>query len=187
MLYREATHDNIKILVEYINRASDGMLEILFNGNSGNMTVSQILKYGLDEENGRDSYKNVIVAEDNDNIIGMIQYYDSKYHHLDDSMKTFLAEDKVKLFSEFYETRIEKSIVINAMYVDEKYRKQGIGTNLISLSKDRAKSLDLNILSLYVYSDNITAQSFYFANGFTISKQIKLNRESEIYLMSCNI
>lgn len=157
------------------------------------MTVTQILTYNLESEKGYDSYKSVIVAEDNLDIIGMIQSYSSVYHRIDEEMRSFFPEEKLEQFKEFYESKIDNSLLINSMFVHEDYRCKGIGTRFISLAKEKGKSLDFDTLSLFVLADNLNAQKVYQSNGFKISKEIKLknsvgiNHTDGIYLMVCDI
>ena len=84
--YRDAQKRDCSKIAEYINYASDGVLDYLFKDTVPGMTVTQILTYNLESEKGYDSYKSVIVAEDNLDIIGMIQYYSSVYHRIDEEI-----------------------------------------------------------------------------------------------------
>jgi GNAT superfamily N-acetyltransferase len=186
--YRNAQKKDCSKVAEYINYASDGVLDFLFEDTVGGMTVAQILTYGLEDENGHNSYKSVIVAEYNLDIIGIIQSYSSKYHRIDDEMRSFFPKEKLEQFKEFYESRIDNSLLINAMFVNKDFRCKGIGTRFISLAKTKAESLGFDKLSLFVLTDNLNAQKVYHSNGFKIVKEIKLkdtvkiNHKGEMYL-----
>lgn len=185
--YRAANKSDVPKIAKYIMEASDGLLELLFKDNSANMTVEQIMLYGLNEDGGRDSYEHVIVAEHDSEIISILQYYSSDYHVLDESMKSFLSEGKYLMFTDFYHTKVENSLVVNAMYTVPTYRNKGIGTNLLSHAKSKAISRDYKQLSLYVYAQNTIAQKMYRSNGFIIDKKIALVKKDEIFLMKCDI
>lgn len=191
--YRDAQKEDCSKVAEYINLASDGVVDYLFKDIVPGMTVAQILTYNLENENGYDSYKSVIVAEDNLDIIGMIQFYSSVYHRIDEEMRSFFPEERLEQFKEFYESRIDNSLLINAMFVHKDYRCKGIGTRFISLAEEKAKSLGFDNLSLLVLADNLNAQRVYQSNGFKIAKEIKLknsvsiNHTDGIYLMVCDI
>ncbi|WP_347490367.1 hypothetical protein ABDB91_04120 [Desulfoscipio sp. XC116] len=45
--YRDAQKKDCSKVAEYINYASDGVLDFLFEGTVGGMTVTQILTHGL--------------------------------------------------------------------------------------------------------------------------------------------
>ncbi|SFG89140.1 Acetyltransferase (GNAT) family protein [Desulfotomaculum arcticum] len=191
--YRDAQKNNCPLLAEYIYYASDGVLEYLFKGILPGMTVTQLLTHGLQDEKRYNSYKDITVAEYNQKIVGMIQSYSSIHHRIDDEMKSFLPGERLEKLKEFYNSRVDNSLLINAMFVDQKFRRKGIGNTFISLARKKAKSLDFDKLSLFVLSDNVTAQKVYHSNGFKIIKEIdfkdaaKINHRNGIYLMACDI
>ena len=191
--YREAQKEDCLLLAEYIYYASDGVLEYLFKDIIPDMTVTQLLTHGLQDEKRYNSYKNVIVAEYNQKIVGMMQSYSSIYHKIDDEMKSFLPSERLEQFKDFYNTKVDNSLLINTIFIDVKFRRKGIGTAFISLAREKARSLDFDTLSLYVLSDNATALKVYHYNGFEVIKEIDLkdaaiiNHKGGIYLMDRNI
>ncbi|MGS0763761.1 GNAT family N-acetyltransferase [Syntrophomonas curvata] len=191
--YRKAYNSECPMLAEYIYYASDGVLDYLFKDTISGMTVTQLLIFGLEDEQRYNSFKGVIVAEYNDKIVGMIQAYSNMHHKIDDEMRSFIPEERLEQFEEFYNSRVDNSFLINAMYVDEKYRRKGIASRLISTVREEAKSCGFDKLSLFVLSDNISAQKLYQYNGFKSVKEItfndsaKINHEGGFYLMLCDI
>lgn len=149
--YRDAQKNDCQMLAQYIYYASDGVLEYLFKDIIPGMTVTQLLTHGLQDEKRYNSYKDVTVAENNQKIVGMIQSYSSIHHRIDGEMKSFLPRERLEQFNEFYNSRVDNSLLINTMFVDEKFRRKGIGTALISLARNKAKSLGFNKLSLFVF------------------------------------
>lgn len=190
--YRKAHKNECSVLAKYIYYASDGVLDYLFKDTSPGMTVTQLLTYGLEDEQRYNSYKGVMVAEYNNSIIGMIQAYSNIHHKIDDEMRSFIPRERLEQFEEFYNSGVDNSMLINAMYVDEKYRRKGIAKNLISIVKKEAKSYGLDKISLFVLADNTSAQKLYHCNGFKTVKEIifndsaKINHEGGFYLMSCD-
>jgi ribosomal protein S18 acetylase RimI-like enzyme len=59
-----------------------------------------------------------------------------------------------------------KNWLLNDLYVDAAYRKQGIGESLIKAALDFARSQNASYLKLETAEDNYTAQSLYEAIGF---------------------
>lgn len=193
IVYRNAHINDCPMLAEYIYYASDGVLDYLFKDTIPDLTVTQLLTFGLEDEQRYNSYKGVIVAEYNQKIIGMIQAYSNIHHEIDDEMRSFIPGERLEQFKEFYDSRVDNSLLINAMYVDEKFRRKGIANQLISMVKEEARSLGFDKLSLLVLSDNISAQKLYDSNGFKTVKEIvfndsvKINHEARVYLMACDI
>lgn len=193
IVYRNAKNNDCPVLAEFIYYASDGVLDYLFKDTIPDLTVTQLLTFGLEDEQRYNSYKGVIVAEYNDNIVGMIQAYSEVHHKIDDEMRSFIPGERLEQFKEFYDSRVDNSILINAMYVDEKYRRKGIANKLISMVKEEARSMGFDKLSLFVLSDNMPAQNLYLSTGFKTVKEImfndsdNINHENGFNLMACDI
>lgn len=191
--YRNAQTKDCPMLAEYIYYASDGVLDYLFKGTIPGMTVTQLLTFGLEDEQRYNSYKGIILAEYNQKLIGMIQAYSYIHHKIDDEMKSFIPGERLEQFKEFYDSRVDNSLLINAMYVDENFRRKGIANKLLSTVKEDARSMGFDKLSLFVLSDNMPAQKLYYSNGFKIVKEIifndsaKINHEGGFNLMACDI
>lgn len=191
--YRDAQNSDCPILAEFIYYASDGVLDYLFKDTIPDMTVTQLLTFGLEDEQRYNSYKGVMVAEYNHSIIGMIQAYSNIHHRIDDEMRSFIPGERLEQLKEFYDSRIDNSFLINAMYVDEKFRRKGIANQLMAMVREEARSLGFDKLSLFVLSDNTPAQKLYHSNGFKTVKEIafndsaKVNHEGGFTLMACDI
>lgn len=93
----------------------------------------------------------------------------------------------------FYISGVDNSLLINAMYVDEEFRRKGIASQFISMAREKARPLGFDKLNLFVLADNRTAQKLYDSHGFRIEKEIafndsaKIGHEGGIYLMACEI
>ena len=126
-------------------------------------------------------------------ITALYAFLTIRFEDTSPEMRSFLPEEKLEQFKEFYESRIDNSLLINAMFVSKDFRCNGISTCFISLVKVKAKSLGFDKLSLFVLKDNLNAQKVYYSNGFKIAKEIKLkdaikiNHKDGIYLMDCDI
>lgn len=117
--YRDGQKEDCLKIAEYIDYASDGVLDFLFKDIVGGMTVTQILTCGLENEHGHDSYKSVIVAEYKLDLIGIVQSYSSIFHRIDDEMRSFFSKEKLEQCKELYESRVDDSLFINARIVKE--------------------------------------------------------------------
>lgn len=192
--YRDARVEECPRVAKYIRDASDGMLDFLFDGNAGGLSATEVLTFGLGDESRHDSYRSVAVAArgpDAADLVGVVQFYPAAFHRIDEEMRSFLPGEKLSLFEEFYRSGVEDSLLVNAMFVDASYRRRGIGTKLLSLAAERARSLGLGKLSLFVLAHNTGAQRVYRANGFRLAKEIRLPGDiglgRGIHLMDCKI
>ncbi len=71
-----------------------------------------------------------------------------------------------QLYPIFSSVRATKNWLLNDLYVDSPFRKQGIGEALIKKAMDFAKGENASYLKLETAEDNYTAQSLYEAIGF---------------------
>lgn len=60
------------------------------------------------------------------------------------------------------------TLLIHDLYVDDRYKKMGIGTRLIDLAKTRATKLDVRAITLETQTSNYPAIQFYMKNGFKL-------------------
>jgi ribosomal protein S18 acetylase RimI-like enzyme len=72
-----------------------------------------------------------------------------------------------QLYPKFSSARAIKIWVLNDLYVESKYRKQGIGERLINTALGYAKDDQANYVELSTAVDNYTAQKLYESIGFT--------------------
>jgi len=80
------------------------------------------------------------------------------------------VEDKpvgfTQLYPKYSSMRAVKNWILNDLYVDEVFRKQGIAGKLIQAAMDFAKDNNAKFVQLETQKDNYTAQSLYNLVGF---------------------
>jgi ribosomal protein S18 acetylase RimI-like enzyme len=191
--YRDGKKEDCKVLAELANIASEGVIEFLFHDLVPDMTPAQILAHSLEDGTSYYSYKNAMVAQCDEKVVGISLSYPSHFHQITAETKNFLPEDRLEHFRSYYSARIENSLFLNALCVDEQFRGKGIGTRLISLTKKRAKESSCDFLSLMVLADNTDAQRLYQRCGFQVAEHIDLKshelipHEGGCLLMKCSI
>lgn len=70
------------------------------------------------------------------------------------------------LYPLFSSTRMKRLWLLNDLYVNEKYRKSGVGEALIEKAKQLAKDTDACALVLETANDNFPAQQLYIKTGW---------------------
>src|SRR3569833_1008080 len=97
-----------------------------------------------------------------------------------------MIEDKPAGFTQLYpkysSVSASKNWILNDLYVDSNYRKQGIGEVLIKTAMEFAKEEGATYVQLETAVDNYTAQRLYEAIGFE-----KQEPETEYLLYKINI
>ncbi len=172
--FRAARKEDSHRIAELDNMASEGALDFLFHNLIPGMTPVQIVANGLENDHYPHSYRSVIVAEHDKRIVGMSLSFQSSYHAITDEVRTFFPPDRLEHFRDFFSSRVEDSYFLDALAVDEEYRRRGIGAELILRTIRKAKQEGFGTLSLIVFADNERALGLYKKIGFTTVKRIKL-------------
>ena len=172
ILYRTGKLEDSLKIAEGIDRASGGIMEFLFHDLLGPHTRTEVMAKSIEEKQGTDSYENATVAEYQGSIIGIVYSYSSKFHGITDSTRSFFPSDRLEVLKEFYNSKVDNSWFLDSIYVDEEFRGTGIGSKLITLTKQRARENGYSQLSLMVMADNTVARRAYERNGFRIVKHI---------------
>ncbi|RXK62065.1 GNAT family N-acetyltransferase [Lacibacter luteus] len=102
----------------------------------------------------------------------------------------FVAMDKenavpvgfTQLYPTYSSVRVVKNWILNDLYVEQAYRKQGIGEQLIQTAMTFAKENHATFVQLSTAVDNYTAQSLYEQIGFK-----KEEPETDFYTYRINL
>lgn len=120
--------------------------------------------------------------------IGMAQAFINERLQNNESI-IFVAMDNdqpvafTQLYPKYSSVRLIKNWILNDLYVDADYRKQGIGEKLIRTAMDFAKKQGSSFVQLETAVDNYTAQSLYETIGF--EKQAE-DKEFFLYKIAVN-
>lgn len=87
-----------------------------------------------------------------------------------------------QLYPTYSSVRVVKNWILNDLYVDKEYRKQGIGEKLIQTAMNFAKENNAKFVQLSTAIDNYTAQSLYEQIGFK-----KQEPETDFYTYTINL
>ena len=189
--HRSGKKEDCPKLAELVYIASDGVVEFLFHDLVPGSSPTEVVAHNLQKDTGYYTYKNTIVAEKGSAVIGVSFYYPAQYHVISDEMRSFLPADRLEHLKHILSGRVENSLYIDTLCVDENYRGIGVGGELISLTKQKAGEQGFNSLSLIALADNTDAHRFYYRSGFEIVSPIAMEphelipHEGGAYLMRC--
>ncbi|MPM44759.1 hypothetical protein SDC9_91440 [bioreactor metagenome] len=193
VLYRTARREECLQLAEGINQTAGGILDFLYHGLILGQSTVELIAGFLAEGERYDSYSSITVAEHDNQIVGLVSSYPAKLHGIDPEMEAFFPKERLDVLRDFFGSRIDDSYYLSAVYVDERFRGYGIGSELIAITKRKAKLLGYNKLTLLVMADNETALKVYANNGFTKVKHVELQPNKLIphvggvYLLACEV
>lgn len=119
--------------------------------------------------------------------LGMAKaFIDARLENNESIIFVALADDKpigfTQLYPKYSSARLTKNWILNDLFVDLDYRKQGIGEALIKTAMDFAKNQGATFVQLETAVDNYTAQSLYETIGFK-----KQEPDSEFLLYKIDI
>ena len=191
--YRIGKPEDCLRLAEFIYIASDGVVEFLFRDLIPGWRPVDLIARNMKKDEGYYTYKNTVVAQDEAHVIGASFFYHSRFHVISDEMRKFFPEDRLEHLKHILTGRVENSLYLDTLCVDENFRGKGVGGELISLTKKKAREVGLNALSLIALADNTDAHRLYKRCGFEIVSPIKMAahelipHEGGAFLMSCRL
>lgn len=191
--YRAGNKEDCSKLAELVYIASDGVVEFLFHDLVPGSSPTEVVAQNLQNDTGYYTYKNTIVAEEGSNVVGVSFYYPARYHAISDEMRSFLPADRLEHLKHILSVRVDNSLYIDTLCVDENFRGRGIGGELISLTKQKAVGQGFTSLSLIALADNTHAHQLYFRCGFEIVSDVEMEphelipHEGGALLMRCAV
>ena len=143
MIIRKADYDDVKILNNFLTLLIRDERQYDL-GIDENFIVTNMYENYIEDSN-----KLLIVAEENDEIVG---YLYGIIKPIDDTYKYIVAK-------------------LDALYIDNNYRNKGIATSLINHFKKWAVSKNANKIEVNVWSNNIKAKRLYEKNNFKTTSE----------------
>ena len=143
MIIRKANYDDAKILNNFLTLLIRDERQY-DPGIDENFTVTNMYENYIEDSN-----KLLIVAEENNQIIG---YLYGIIKPIDDTYKYIIAK-------------------LDALYVDNNYRNKGIAAALIEYFKKWAISKNAHKIEVKVWSNNIKAKSLYEKSNFKTTSE----------------
>lgn len=142
--------------IEDVNKISELMLQVAkihSNARKDIFKEKSIEEIKTEFNNRINNKENILVAEENNNIYGVIVY-------------------KIKEVKEHINLKDRTTLYIDELVVDEKVRKIGIGKNLFSEVKKIAKEKNYDAVELNCWNFNESAIQFYEKCGMNIQRLI---------------
>ena len=175
LIFRPACPEDALEVAKLAIIAGGGIFEFLLEDFVKDISLENLVALEVKKETGNLSYIHTEVAELNGQIIGSIESTDAKQEDITKETKDFLPPEKLDWLQDLFSSKIKEGWYINILAVNGNYRKQGIGKQLINHVKNKAKQNNCSLLTLNVWSDNLTAIKFYENQGFQAVKEINID------------
>jgi ribosomal protein S18 acetylase RimI-like enzyme len=191
--YRTGKVEDCTRLAQFVDIASDGVVEFLFHDLIPGQSPVQIVAQNLSADRDHYTFRDAIVAQSGQKLIGMSLAYPSHFHRISSGMREIFPPDRLKHVENIFTSEVKNSLYLDTLGVDQDFRGKGVGSQLISLTQKKAVAHGINALSLIVLADNTGAQKLYRRHGFEIVCHIEMDahelipHEGGAFLMSCDL
>lgn len=155
-------------------------MEYLLDGVVPDVEPDQLLAVNVAEENTALSYENAVVVETAAGVQGVLVAYPFEEFNISSTMEMFVPKERLDHVRELYAHRLEHSLYIHALSVDEELGGMGMGRTFLDLSYEIAADRGFDNVSLHVWKDNQRACSLYKSNGFVGVEDIAIDRHALI-------
>lgn len=116
-----------------------------------------------ERENVDFSYQNCVVAQADEQVIGMMHSYVTRHDPLAPPVTD-------PVLAPYADMEIPDTLYISSLALHEGWRNKGLGLRFLELAQQRADRMGLKGLSLIDYAANTGARRFYERHGFGIVK-----------------
>lgn len=171
---RRAEVTDCKTLARMIDGSSDGAVNYLYQNVKPNLAPLDVLAGQLVSEVYY-CYANSLVVEYQDEVVAMVLSFPSDGLNIDMHLLQHLDAAKQQYLRYFADNRLANSWHMDALYVEESHRNNGLGRQLLNEVKRQAQKYNFPMLQMFVYATNTNAIRFYQANGFLMDKKINLS------------
>jgi len=155
-------------------------MEFLLHEVVPDVPAEQLLAVNVAEEDTALSYENAVVVEVDGKVKGVLLAYAFENFSISETMEMFVPKERLDHVRELYAHRLENSLYIHALSVDEALNGMGVGRALLDLSYEIAKDRELGSVSLHVWRDNERAYNLYKKNNFKECEDILIDRHDLI-------
>ncbi|MGB3533672.1 MAG: GNAT family N-acetyltransferase [Microcoleaceae cyanobacterium] len=193
MIIRPATPSDVSEIVTLTCMASGGLIDFLFQDLKIDATKDEVLRTGVLDETGELSYRNTDVAVEQDQVVGIATSYPAARHRMTTEIQQLFTAERLKVLQDFYSNRVDRSWYLDTLGVKPEFQRQGIGTQLIQATKEKANLQGFEQLSLMTFADNISAINLYQRIGFEAVKSVQLGDHPQLshqqgcILMKCDL
>ena len=176
--FREGRLDDCQVLAELINTSADGAVEYLLADDSGFALdkMSLMLQHEVYY-----SYANTLVAEFQQEVIGMVLSFSSDGLQINDQLDNHYQAAKLDYINYFVENKIPNCWHLDAICINADFRSAGVGGKLLNLVKQRAREYSFKSVGVYVFASNTAAIKFYQRNGFVMRKKIDVSQHEFLH------
>jgi GNAT superfamily N-acetyltransferase len=190
---REGRKADCSVLARMIDSASEGAAQYLFEGLRVDRSPLELLADQLTTEVHYSYANTLVITEDDETPAGMALSFPASGLVLGEAALNLHSDNKQQYLKYFIDNKINDSWHLDAIYVDEPLRSDGLGKKLLNEIKHKAAYYKFPTLQVFVFGVNERALGFYLHNDFVIDKEISvgshefLKDKKMLVRMRCNL
>ncbi len=165
MLIRQADIVDLRHLAQFAISAHGGLEEALYGGLLSGRSVESFLEPEFAQSGSTAFYRNHWIAEHDGEVAGGIHAFPYD-NFANDQHDPEIPEQRYAVLQPFDNLPAAGTYHINTLAVSPVFRKQGIGSDLLTFACNRARALEFPDISLYVFAQNAGALALYEKSGF---------------------
>lgn len=179
MIIRKAKRSDSESIANYLMLAMEQLLYEFICKEDYDVAYNLLLHF-VSKKNNQYSYLNCIVAEIDNKVAGVVNYYDGeKLIELREPILDYVRAYFNKGFDPENETQAGE-YYIDTLAVDPNMQGKGIGTKLLQYLIDEYTVKQQKIVGLLVDKENPEARKLYLRMGFkSVGKKILVGHEME--------
>ena len=173
IVLRAARPEDAAAVAELMLEAGGGLFEFLLEDLLPGKTPADLLAMAVAEEAGAYSHRNVVVAEAQGRVVGMINAYPAELMKSD--QRELLPRERLDHIGPLNEIQDWGSFFVSAMAVAAGQRRRGIGQKLLAWACEQAGRQGFDRISLQVWADNEAARRLYESQGFVVEATARID------------
>ena len=158
-------------LAELINESAEGAIDYLFSDlNKLESATSEMS--GLLQQEVYYSYANAVIAERAGKVIGAALCFSADGLIINSQMESHYTNEKLRYIRYFVDNKLDGCWHLDALCVRAEHRNDGVGGELLSAVKQKARQYNFASIGVFVFGSNTAAIRFYQRHGFVVRKII---------------
>lgn len=172
---RYAEDDDLDLVSRVVTDVSEGIVETLFAGLLPTMPASAVLRLAFGRKVAPYVTHNVILAQVEDSVAGMLFAYDAKEQQVPQLMENFLASARIDAVREVLTAQVDNALWVNTLWVNPDFRGRGLAQFLLACAADKAQDEGFQKLALHAFADNEAALKLYQKSGFQVVRSVQFS------------
>lgn len=169
---RKADNEDLDNVVRIISASMDGLAEYLLGGKLSALVAGKIWQSMLAQGMGAYCLDNMLLALNQEEIVGLLFAYPGLEQKVPDLMETFVNKDKLNAIRPVIEAALPDTLYINCLWTKETGMDGELRAALLGMAEKWATARQLKGISVFVWADLTDEVDFFLAAGFEEQERI---------------